>query len=56
MLLLSIRVLLQVRVAGLPGEHAEEGLNDLLSEGYSHLHPQSLEQCEEETQHLIRHI
>lgn len=40
----------------LPGKHAEESLEDLACEGDSHLYPQSLKQCQEESQHLIRHV
>lgn len=40
----------------LPGEHAEEGVYNLSGEGHTHLNTQTLKQCEEEAQHLIRHI
>lgn len=40
----------------LPGKHAEESVNDLTSEGNTHLNSQRLKQCQEEGQHLIRHI
>ena len=40
----------------LPGEHAQESVNNLSCEGNSHLDPQGLKQCQEEAQHLVSHI
>lgn len=40
----------------LPGEHAEESVDDLSCEGNPHLDSQCLKQRQEEGQHLIRHI
>lgn len=47
---------LSMCVCDLPGEHAEEGVYNLSGEGHAHLNTQTLKQCEEEAQHLIRHI
>lgn len=44
------------KLRGLPGEHVEERLYDLLSERHTHLHPQPLKEGEEEAQHFICHI
>lgn len=40
----------------LPGEHAEESVDDLSCEGNTHLDSQCLKQRQEEGEHLIRHI
>lgn len=47
---------MSMTIGVIPGEHIQEGLNDLLCEWHSHLHPQALDQSEEEAQHVVSHI